>query len=70
MIEPAIKDGQENGTIAAERSPMELAASLSRFVLVECHTYQHQPPGQEPRRTFDELAAAVANTCLDGLERA
>jgi len=70
VIEPVIKDGQENGTIASDRSPGELAASLTRFVLVECHTYHHQPPGQEPCRPFDELAVSVAKMCLNGLERA
>lgn len=70
VIEPVITDGQENGTIASYRSPRELAASLTRFVLVECHTYEHQPPGQEVRRPFDELAESVANMCLDGLELA
>jgi len=70
VIEPVIKDGQQKGTIASDRSPRELAASLTRFVLVECHTCQHQPPGQEPRRPFEQLAESVAKMCLDGLELA
>lgn len=68
IIEPVIKEGQEKGNIASDRSPEELATSLTRVLLVECHTYRHQSPPPAHPRSPDDLAESVANMCLDGLQ--